>query len=176
MSTVNPPLSEGQEPLEIERKFLIRYPDLDWLSQQAGIRRAELVQTYLLSDGGVTRRVREWCENGQPQFYLTEKRALSDLSRVKIERAVSRGEYLSLLQQGDPARRSLRKTRWMLPCGSHCLEIDLYPFWTDRAILEIELRSETEEYFIPPQLHVIREVTGDARYLNSSLARNIVYE
>ena len=38
------PLS-GQEPLEIERKFLIEYPDLSWRRQQPGSRRAEIVQT-----------------------------------------------------------------------------------------------------------------------------------
>ena len=63
---MNPPVSSlsGQEPLEIERKFLIEYPDPAWLEQQPGSHRVEIVQTYLLSDGSSTRRLRSWTEAG----------------------------------------------------------------------------------------------------------------
>ena len=40
-------------------------------------------------------------------------------------------------------------------------------------MLEVELQSEEEEFLLPPELRVIREVTGDPRYLNSSLAREL---
>ena len=53
MSNPVSPLS-GQEPLEIERKFLIEYPDPVWLERQPGSRRVEIIQTYLLSDGSST--------------------------------------------------------------------------------------------------------------------------
>ena len=50
---------------------------------------------------------------------------------------------------------------------------DLYPFWEKQAVLEVELRDEDEGFQIPPELRILREVTGDPRYLNSSLAREI---
>ena len=38
---------------EIERKFLIRYPDLDWLNSAA--ERTEIEQTYLIAERPVLR-------------------------------------------------------------------------------------------------------------------------
>lgn len=166
------PLS-GQEPLEIERKFLIEYPDLSWLRQQPGSRRAEIVQTYLLSDGSSTRRVRSWTEAGRTSYIRTCKRAVSDRTRVEVEDELSEADYLALLKEADPTRHPVEKTRWCIPCSSHVLEIDLYPFWSDQAVLEVELQNEEEEFLLPPEIRVIREVTGDPCYLNSSLAREL---
>ena len=166
------PLS-GQEPLEIERKFLIEYPDLSWLRQQPGSRRAEIVQTYLLSDGSSTRRVRSWTEAGRTSYIRTCKRAVSDRTRVEVEDELSEADYLALLKEADPTRHPVEKTRWCIPFDSHVLEIDLYPFWNDQAVLEVELQNEEEEFLLPSEICVIREVTGDPRYLNSSLAREL---
>ena len=62
---------------------------------------------------------------------------------------------------------------WCIPFDFHVLEIDLYPFWNDQAVLEVELKSEEEAFLLPPEIRVIREVTEDPRYLNSSLAREL---
>ena len=40
------------EPLEIERKFLIEYPDVKLLEADPACRRIEIIQTYLKSDNG----------------------------------------------------------------------------------------------------------------------------
>ena len=50
-------------------------------------------------------------------------------------------------------------------------EIDIYPFWNDKAIMEIELRDENQEYVLPSNITVIKEVTDDDEYKNSSLAK-----
>ena len=55
-------------------------------------------------------------------------------------------------------------------------EIDLFPFWSDRAIMEIELEREDQAVDFPPEINIIREVTEDRRYTNSSLAREIPME
>ena len=55
-------------------------------------------------------------------------------------------------------------------------EIDVYPFWTDRAIMEIELDSEEREVMLPPSIEVIKEVTGDGRYTNAAIAREVPAE
>lgn len=165
--------AHGAMPLEIERKFLIEYPDPDWLAAQPGSRRVEIVQTYLHSDGGETRRVRSWAEEDRTDYIFTRKHTLTDRTRVERETPVTREEYLALLEEADPSRHPIEKVRWCLPWGSHVLEIDLYPFWTEQAVLEVELESEEEEFELPERLRVIREVTGDPRYLNSSLAREL---
>ena len=56
------------------------------------------------------------------------------------------------------------------------MEIDVYPFWTKQAILEIEISKENEHVDIPPYLIIMRDVTGDKRYKNYSLAQSIPEE
>ena len=60
-----------------------------------------------------------------------------------------------------------------MPWDGHTLEIDLFPFWEDRAYCEVELRSPEDRVELPAWLSVIREVTDDPRYTNSALAREI---
>ena len=55
--------------------------------------------------------------------------------------------------------------------GNQYFEIDVYPFWSDQAIMEIELSDPNEEIRFPEIIRVIREVTEDERYKNSSLAK-----
>ena len=157
--------------LEIERKFLIEYPDPVWLEQQPGSRCVGISQTYLLSEEGESRRVRTWCENGRTRYFHTCKRFLTDRTRIEQEAEISREAYEVLLKDADPKRRTIFKTRWRLPYEGHVLEIDLYPFWQgEQAVLECELNSEDETFAIPPEIRLIREVTGDPRYRNSRLA------
>ncbi len=69
------------------------------------------------------------------------------------------------------ACRPIRKTRYCLTYGTQYFEIDVYPFWKDQAIAEIELTDENEPICFPEQIKVIREVTDDEAYKNASLAR-----
>ena len=157
-------------PLEIERKFLIAYPSLPWLEQQPGVRKAEIEQTYLISCSDASRRVRLWQEADETHCYRTVKRIVSERTRIEEEDEISPDEYRALLCEADPARLPIRKTRWCLPYEGHVLEIDCYPFWQRQAVLECELDSEDEVFSVPPELRVLSEVTGDRRYLNSTLA------
>ena len=52
-------------------------------------------------------------------------------------------------------------------------EIDVFPFWQDRAFAEIELLSVDQQIAFPPELRLIRELTDDKRYTNAALARKI---
>ena len=158
------------EPLEIERKFLIRYPDIKWLDSLPNCRKVDIIQTYLLSSDGSELRVRQRGENGNYIYFKTTKRPVDGSSRIELEERLSQDEYLSLLMEADPSKRPIRKTRYCLTYDSQYFEIDLYPFWKDRAIVEIELREENETVRFPKELEILEEVTGDDRYKNSSLA------
>ena len=160
-----------QKDLEIERKFLIRFPDRSYLESAGDWTQIE--QTYLLSPAEITARVRKRGKNDSWVYTHTAKTRISDCSRVEIEREIPESEYLELLKTADPAKRRIEKTRWCVPFRGNTLEIDLYPFWTDRAILEIELEDEQQEFSIPQEIRIIREVTSDSRYTNSNLAREI---
>ena len=54
--------------------------------------------------------------------------------------------------------------------NKHYFETDVYPFWTDKAIAEIELSDESAEIRFPKEIKVIQEVTSDPSYQNAKLA------
>lgn len=158
------------EPYEIERKFLIEYPDIRWLESLPNCRRVEIIQTYLNAPEGDEVRVRQRGENGSYIYFQTTKRRVTDIKRVEIERRLSKDEYLRLLMDADTSKRQIRKTRYCLTYENRYFEIDVYPFWSDKAIAEIELSDEYAEIVFPEQLRVIKEVTDDENYKNASLA------
>ena len=164
---------ETGEPLEIERKFLIRIPPEEILRAES-TRRIAITQAYLLpGPEGENRRVRHsrW-EGGEARYY-TEKKKITPVTRIERERTLTQAEYEALCRELDPERRVIEKTRWCVPFAGHTLEIDVFPFWDDRAFCEAELQREDEELRFPPWLEILREVTDDPRYTNSALAREI---
>lgn len=158
------------EPFEIERKFLIEYPDIHWLENLDNCQRIEIIQTYLKSDNDDEIRVRQRGIDGNYVYFETIKRKISELKRVEIERRLSQEEYLKRLMDADVTRKQIRKTRYCLTYENQYFEIDVYPFWKDKAIAEIELSEETAVIHFPKQIKVIKEVTDDEAYKNASLA------
>ncbi len=159
------------EPYEIERKFLIEYPDIRWLESNPNCQRIEIIQTYLKSNKDEEVRVRQRGFEGHYIYFQTTKRKVSDIKRVEIERRLSESEYIRLLMNADTTRRQIRKDRYCLTYENQYFEIDVYPFWNDKAIAEIELSNENDEIRFPEQIKVIKEVTGDDSYKNASLAK-----
>ena len=160
------------EPLEIERKYLIQYPDLKWLESIPNCQRIEIIQTYLVSKEDEEIRVRQRGINGNYTYFQTTKKNVSGMKRVEVERRLSKDEYLTLLMDADPAKRQIRKTRYCLTYENQYFEIDVYPFWKDKAIMEIELSDENIDIVFPKELQIIKEVTEDEKYKNASIASN----
>ena len=92
------------------------------------------------------------------------------MRRLEKERRLSKDEYLTLLMESDSSAHPIRKTRYCLTYANQYFEIDLYPFWKDQAILEIELKDENDKISIPEEIEIIREVTDDPAYKNAALA------
>ena len=128
----------------------------------------EIVQTYLC--GGAARVRKSASENGCTYTH-TEKRKISELTRIEIEREISEQEYIEHLKAADPAFRPIEKTRLRIPYGGHIFEIDIFSFWQDKAVAEVELGSEEEEIAFPDWLNIMDEVTYDPAYKNVSIAR-----
>ena len=160
---------------EIERKFLIRMPSEAEL-KAAGAEATEITQTYLLASPGTTERVRKRGSEGAYRYTHTTKTKLSDLRRIEEEEEVSEEEYTALLKRADPARNTIRKVRWCFSYEGQEFELDIFPFWSDRAYLELEIADEGQEIRLPPWIRLIREVTADARYTNASLSLEIPYD
>ena len=163
-------------PLEIERKFLIKMPSVSLLSA-VSTRCINIAQTYLKrSDPDYSRRIRKSEENGSAIYNYNEKRKLSSIIREEKEHIISEAEYSLLSEEADPALNTILKTRWCVPYHNHILEIDVFPFWDDRAILEIELSSPDDSFDLPDWIGQVYEVSANDRYLNTSLARNVINE
>lgn len=167
---------ENAIPLEIERRYLIRLPEESLLDRLARSR-DWIEQTYLLGEPELTERVRARTPaGGESRYTHTIKRRRSALVREETEEEIGEEEYRALLRRADPELSVIRKTRWCIPWEGHILEIDRYPFWSDRALLEAELREEGEALSLPPWINVVREVTEDWRYTNRALASRVPYE
>ena len=159
---------------EIERKYLIRMPERAWLAANA--EGTEITQTYLLARPGTTERVRRRGRDGVYTYTHTTKTKLSDLRRIEDEEEITEEAYLRLLRRADPERNVIEKTRWCFPYEGQLFELDLFPFWEDRAFLEIEIPDESQPVRLPPWLRVIREVSADPRYTNAALSLEIPRE
>ena len=144
------------EPYEVERKFLIEYPDIALLQSLENCQRVEIIQTYLTSKDGEEVRVRQRGCDGSYIYFKTIKRRISGLKCVEIEDRLSKDEYLALLMSADTSKRQIRKDRYCLTYRNQYFESDVYPFWTDKAIAEIELSNETDPIFFPDYIKVIK--------------------
>ena len=147
-------------PLEIERKFLIKMPDLSSL-QAASHAVWQIEQMYLQClkrekyVGSAGSHVRERCS-----IFIRKKRHVSELSCEEREQKITAPEYEALQVQRCPGSQVIRKTRYRIAWDAHILEIDVYPFWQDRAILEVELGREDELFTLPAELQVYGRLPG----------------
>jgi CYTH domain-containing protein len=158
--------------LEIERKFLIKYPNVKSLLSMENCRVKEISQSYL-STGG---RIRKIKEQGKTTYIKTVKKHITNLTREEKEWEITKEEYFSLLKDKKENTNTIEKTRYAVSLNGFIYEIDVFSFWKDRAFLEVELKNENQEFPIPDFIEIIKEVTDDKRYRNSALAKEIVWE
>ncbi len=154
--------------LEIERKFLVEYPDCNKLDI---VRQIGILQTYLENgSGGSQRRVRKITENGSDIYFYTEKEFITPMTRSENEYEISAENYAELLKEKKADCIPVSKTRICFNYKDQLFELDLYPFSDELAILELELRSPDQEIFFPDHVKIVKEVTGISEYSNAALA------
>lgn len=159
------------KPLEIERKFLIEYPDIEFLENFKTCRKTAITQAYLTTPDEGNFRIRKRGIGDNAVYIKTVKIKISDIKRIEIESYISKEEYYSYLSKNEYVTGVISKDRYCIVYDSTYYELDVYPFWVDRATLEIELLSEEQEYKLPPFVKLIREVTFEKEYRNLSLAQ-----
>ena len=164
------------EPCEIERKYLIHYPDIEELEALPNCTKVDIVQTYLKSGDDSEIRVRQRGQDGHYIYFRTEKRRISDEKRVEVEKRLTQNEYLQALMDADTTAHPIRKTRYCLTENNQYFEIDIYPEWKKQAVMEIELRHEEEEVRWPARIRMIKEVTADHAYSNHRMAHEMPEE
>ena len=159
--------------IELEKKFLIEFPDLALLKEKFNPKKYEIEQIYLLCNDG-SRRIRRRSEGDNTVYIETVKVRINGSKCYEYERELSADEYEQCKSEADPNRRPIYKDRYVFPYKSKIMELDVYPFWKDKAVLEIELESEEDEYFIPEEIKVIKDVSDDSKYKNAQLAAMLV--
>ena len=154
---------------EIERKFLVEFPDVSELNVK---RRIGIVQTYLKSgENGLQRRVRSVNENGNMKYTYTEKLFLSPVTREENEYEISGEEYKVLLSEFRKDCPPVEKVRYCFDYHGQLFELDTYPFSDKLAIMELELSSPDQAIDFPKNVRVLRDVSADHRYSNAALAQ-----
>ena len=145
--------------MEIERKFLVT--GTEWQEAEP----TYYCQGYLNRDRSRTVRVRIAGNAG----LLTVKGLTTGTSREEYEYPIPLDDAKAMLRLCDGP--SVEKHRRVIIYGGLNWEVD--EFLGDNAglvVAEVELDSEEQEIALPEWVGV--EVTGDARYFNSSLSRN----
>lgn len=168
--------------IEIERKFRLRAtPDEAALAAHGAVA-MQIEQVYLRpgrsagTDGGAQPleggRVRRTAfPDGTVTYRRNRKQRVSAFSFDEAEERIGEAEWAAALARADPQRRPIRKTRHVVAHGEQTLEIDVFEEPAGLTVIEVELASEDEAVELPDWLGEWREVTGDPRYLNWSLAR-----
>ncbi len=156
------------ENLEIERKFLVKFPDFKNLNVK---RKIDILQIYLKKgENNSQRRVRRICENGIVKYMYTEKIFYSAVTRRETEYEISPDKYSLLLAEKNPCCVPIEKCRICFEYRNQMFELDTYPFSDKLAIMELELKNQEQEIFFPEYIKVIQEVTGIDGYSNAELA------
>lgn len=145
--------------LEIERKFLVG--DTGITDSLNGER---LVQGYLSHDKNATVRVRIAGDSA----WLTIKGKTEGATRSEFEYAIPLEDASAMLSELC-GQGVIDKTRYRLPQGDLCWEIDVFHGDNEGLVVaEIELPSEETHFDKPGWLG--NEVTGEVRYYNSALS------
>ena len=148
---------------EIERKFLL----LNDSFKKEAYAKERIVQGFLSSVPERTVRVRLIGSTG----FITVKGIgnASGTTRFEWEKEISKEEAESLLKICETGM--IDKVRYFVKAGKHIYEIDEFALDNQGLVLaEIELINEGESFERPSWLG--KEVTGEIKYYNSSLAKN----
>lgn len=158
--------------IEIERKYIIKMPDLDEICAQASHTESRILQIYLPSEQGETRRIRRREYPDRTLYIETKKLRIDGMSSREIEREIGKEEFDRLALSPLEGTEPIRKTRHTFDYLGQIFEIDIYPQWRSTAIMETELDSRERVVEMPPFIDIVREVTGNKAYSNASMSKS----
>ncbi len=158
------------EPVETERKFLLKYFDRSELPPHTAP--IDIVQTYLVSAHGHVERVRARGQNNQWVFTHTIKEYRAPGVSIEREENITEREYQNHLIRRDTRCFVIHKTRYCFAFEGHYCELDVFSeAYKGIVMLEIEVPESDRRVLLPPYLSIDREVTDDPDYSNYALAQ-----
>ena len=149
--------------LEIERKFLVKNNSF----KENAFKKSYIKQGFLNSNKKRTVRVRI-IDN---KAFLTVKGVSNKegTTRFEWEKEISVKEAQQLMLLTE--KTIIEKNRYFINSGDHLFEVDVFLGNNEGLIIaEVELNSENEKYIKPNW--ILKEVTGDVKYYNSSLSNH----
>jgi adenylate cyclase len=147
--------------IEIERKFLLSGDA--WRKKTPGV---YIRQGYINSQPGRSVRVRTYDHQG----FLTIKGQSKGITRLEFEYSVP-FEDANLLLDLLCDRPLIEKIRYRVSHKGFIWEIDEF-YGENSGLLVAEIELTNENQFFSKPSWIGKEVTGDARYFNSSLVFN----
>jgi CYTH domain-containing protein len=156
--------------LEIERRFVIKKPDESLLCKLEGYSESLIEQIYLDAPKGRTHRIRSRSVGGVIAYTETEKIRVDAISAIENEREIDAATFAELSKKQRKDSRRIIKRRLTFSFDDHLFEVDIYPQWQRSAVMEVELPTKSTPVSLPPFIELIKEVTGEKRYSNSSMA------
>lgn len=154
------------QPIEEERKYIVEVTGPLPESIES-----DIMQTYLVCDPDCEVRLRRRGWQGEYVNVHKTKKRVSPTEVLETERQVSNALYESLLQQADPYRSTIHKTRRSFIWRGQYFELDTYhaPV-SNLVILETKGIARQEAVNFPPFLRVVEDVTGNPQYYNYNIA------
>ena len=132
---------------------------------------SEIIQTYLKSDDKSIVRLRKRGWDGSYVYTQRTKTKVSDTECIETERKITPYQYVTMLQQADTTKQTIRKLRKTFVWEKQYFELDTFLDRNDElSILEIAGVKDAESIKFPPFVKVIKDVTGDPDYFNVSIA------
>jgi len=145
---------------EIERKFLVTSDA--W--QESALDGVSILQGYITTGPPIAVRVRLAGENAT----LNLKKSTVDIARDEFEYPIPIGEAAQLLGHFCVGH-AIQKRRYKVDYKGFTWDVDVFEGSNEGLVVaEIELESEDQPFELPPW--VGKEVSGDPRYLNTSLS------
>lgn len=156
---------------DTKKKYLIKYPNIAELEKMSNVEKVEIYQTYINCTNDEKIQIRKRGLNDSFVYYQTRVR-IQNGQLLQVEKQLTKNEYEEKLLNADKTRKQLHRTRYCFVEQNNFIEIDIYPFWKDKAILNIELNSKNEKVDLPSFVEVIEDISSNNAYLNSELAKS----
>lgn len=164
-SLINAPLTTRKQ-----YKYLINLnkSDLSFLNEDNST--MIYLKQYYLDDANLETRLRERTYNGAKTYYITVQQPVTTSeSKVITDRRITEGVFRDFLE-GSSGYKEISKKRYSFVINKQYYRLDVFED-SSYAILEVETTLDNKEVSIPSYFDVVEEVTNNAEYKNSSLAK-----
>lgn len=162
----------SNDNFEIERKFLIKYP-IDF--NKANIVSKSAIEQIYLKDTQTRKntRIRKRDFFDKKEYTITSKIRINDMKRIENEKCITEEEYDKLKQEADTRLNIINKIRYVIEYNGAFFEMDVFDFWENAAVLEIELEDEKSIVDFPPYIDIISELTNNRAFTNHAMAYKV---